>query len=86
MRLTACRCGGAQLKDSVDKIADVVNQLGTWEREALLLIARRLLQGQLTYGCFAPATDRRNFEQESADELADDCVYRAFNTIVRRLP
>jgi hypothetical protein len=55
----------------------VVSELGPDERRVLLVLARRLLAGQTTYGRLDVATDGRDWRKERAEELADALIYGA---------
>ncbi len=59
------------------ELLDVISELGPDERRVLLALARRLLQGQRTYGLLSVATDGRNWLRERSEELEDALVYTA---------
>lgn len=67
------------------ELLDVVAELGTDERRVLLVLARRLLQGQRQYGRLDVAGDRRDWRRERAEELADALVYGAIAEVARAL-
>ncbi len=58
-------------------LSSVVADLGPDERRVLLVLARRLLEGQQTYGRLNVAGDGRDWRAERAAELADALVYGA---------
>ncbi len=63
------------------ELLEVVSELGDDERRVLLVLARRLLAGQGTYGRLDIATDRRDWRKERAEELSDLLVYDAIAEI-----
>ena len=67
------------------ELADVVAQLGADERKVLLVLARRLLQGQRTYGLLSVATDGRDWLHEQSEELQDALVYTAIAEVAATL-
>ena len=68
-----------------DALATIVDLLGPDERRVLAWIARRLLAGQASYGRLDLANDRRDFERERAEELADALVYSAMAEVQRAI-
>jgi hypothetical protein len=64
--------------DALDELSSVVSQMGHDEVRVMVVLARRLLEGQHTYGKLDLAHDRRDFRQERAAEIADMLVYSAF--------
>lgn len=59
------------------ELAALIGELGVDERRVLLVLARRLLDGQKTYGLLDIANDRRDWRRERAEEFADSLVYGA---------
>lgn len=57
--------------------------MGPYEREIIVDIAQRLLQGQRDYGKFQ-ALDNRDFGKETYHELLDGIVYSTI--LCKRLP
>lgn len=55
----------------------LVDELGDVERRVLVVLARRLLAGQRTYGRLDVAADPRDWRRERGEELADVLVYGA---------
>jgi hypothetical protein len=62
-----------------------LDELGTEELMVLTLLARRLLEGQATYGHLDLEHDVRDLEAERGDELADALVYTAMAELKRIL-
>jgi hypothetical protein len=60
-----------------EELLAVVSELGPDEERVLLVLARRLLEGQRTYGLLSLATDGRDWLRERSEELADALVYTA---------
>jgi hypothetical protein len=71
------------VSDAPSELLDVVFELGTDERRVLLLLARRLLEGQRCYGRLDLANDPRDFRRERSEEIADLLVYSAFMELQR---
>jgi hypothetical protein len=65
-------------------LLDVVRELGTEERAVLLVLARRLLLGQRSYGRLDLAKDGRDWRAERAAELADALIYETFAALSER--
>jgi hypothetical protein len=65
------------------ELISVARQLGTDERKVLLLLARRLLKGQATYGLLDVRSDPRDWRKERAEELQDALIYGAIVEVVR---
>ncbi len=61
----------------------VLSELGVEELEVLTMLARRLHAGQLAYGLIDVCNDRRDFEEERGEELADALVYTAMAELKR---
>ncbi len=61
-------------------------ELGDDEIRVIAFLARRLLEGQRAYGLLDLATDRRDWKQERAQELADALVYTAFEALKAEVP
>jgi hypothetical protein len=59
-------------------LLSVAAGLGPDERRTLLVLARRLAEGERRYGRICLATDARTFRTERSEELADLLVYTAF--------
>jgi hypothetical protein len=59
-------------------LGETLAELGQDERRVILVLARRLLEGQKAYGRLSLATDPRDFRHERAMEIADLLVYSAF--------
>jgi hypothetical protein len=57
------------------RLLRAVAMLDTDELAVLTLIATRLAQGRDTYGTLHLERDRRDFEHEALEELADALVY-----------
>jgi hypothetical protein len=57
--------------------------LGDQELQVLVVLARRLLQGQEAYGRLDLARDARDFQRERAEELQDTLVYTAIAEVAR---
>jgi len=66
---------------AVAPLADVLVQLGEDERRVILVLAKRLLEGQRCYGRLDLANDARDWRKERAQELADVLVYGAFEEL-----
>ncbi len=67
---------------TVASLLDVVAELGPDERRVLVVLARRLLEGQQVYGRLDLAQDRRDFRHERALEVQDLLIYSAFAELV----
>jgi len=61
----------------------IMPMLGGEELAVLRWIAVRLLAGQQTYGRLDLAHDRRDFDRERGEELADAVVYSAMAEVRR---
>jgi hypothetical protein len=61
----------------VSDLLDVIAELADEERAVLLVLARRLLAGQRTYGRLDLARDARDWRKEAAEEAADLAIYTA---------
>ena len=59
-------------------LGEVLAELGADERKVMLVLARRLLEGQKCYGRLDLANDARDFRHERASEVADLLIYSAF--------
>lgn len=57
--------------------------LGADERRVLAVLADRLRGGAKAYGALDLASDRRDFEKERGEEVADLLVYSAFAELKR---
>jgi hypothetical protein len=66
-------------------LESTVASLGIEETIVLAHLARRLMTGQQTYGHMQLAVDRRDFERERGNELADALVYTAMAELKRLL-
>ena len=75
-RATYTRALRAEL-DELGPLLDVVRELADEEQAVLLVLAKRLLAGQRSYGRLDLAKDPRDWRKERADELADALVYGA---------
>jgi hypothetical protein len=64
-------------------LLDLVRELGADERRVLLLLARRLLEGQRAYGRLDLANDPRDFRKEQGEEVQDLLIYSAFIELQR---
>jgi len=71
--------------DVLADLALVVGELGADEARTLLVLARRLLAGQRTYGRLDLAHDGRSWRRERAEELADALVYGAIAEVASTL-
>lgn len=60
-------------------------ELEDQELHVLAWLANRLLHGQRTYGALNLLHDRRDFEHEGAEELADFALYSAMREVRRIL-
>jgi hypothetical protein len=60
-----------------DELTAIVSELGTDERRVLLVLARRLLNGQSKYGRLDVTKDPRDWRHEQAEEMEDMLVYSA---------
>lgn len=70
------------LVEITDELAELIADAGPDERRVALFILRRLVGlGQGTYGRVELATDRRDFREERAQEMADLLVYDAMHVI-----
>lgn len=69
---------GDVVSDALDELSFVVSQMGPDEVRVMVVLARRLLEGQRAYGRLDLATDRRDFRAERAAEIADMLMYSAF--------
>jgi hypothetical protein len=56
-------------------LTSVAAQLGHGELEVLLLLARRVREGQARYGRLDVYRDRRKFKREALEELVDGLFY-----------
>lgn len=65
-------------RTAAGELLDVFADLGDDERRVLIVLARRLLEGQRCYGRLDLLRDARDFRRERALELADLLVYTAF--------
>jgi hypothetical protein len=89
--LTACQARGNVLMEetraqrraleAVGPLAEVVAELGEDERKVMLVLAKRLLEGQRCYGRLDLANDPRDWRKERTQELADVLVYGAFEEL-----
>jgi hypothetical protein len=70
---------------AADELLDVVRELGVDERRVLLVLARRLLAGQATYGRLDLVHDGRDWRRERGAELADALVYGAIAEVAETL-
>ena len=66
------------------QLAALIPDLGDDELELLLLIATRLWDGQRRYGRFDLDRDRREFDREALEEVADALVYSGVALVHRR--
>ncbi len=66
------------MSQSLGEVAQVWDELGGDERRVLLVLAKRLLDGQQRYGRLDLANDSRDWRKERAEELADSLIYGAF--------
>lgn len=71
--------------DARAELAIVVPQLADEECAVLVLLARRLLSGQQTYGRLNLARDTRDLDWARGEELADMLVYGAMAELRRML-
>lgn len=60
------------------------DDLGNDEREVLVGLARRIHQGQETYGELDIDSDRRDWNEEAAQELDDFAVYSEIARLRKR--
>lgn len=67
------------------ELGAVACELGDDEVRVLLVLARRLLAGQRTYGRLDVAHDGRDWRRERAEELADALVYGAIAEVAATL-
>lgn len=70
-------------------LEEILPRLAAEEKEVLRMLAARLLDGQTRYGVLDLANDRRNLENERAEEVADLLVYTAMaelQRVLRRRP
>jgi hypothetical protein len=63
----------------------VLSELGDEERAVLLLLARRLLEGQRAYARLDLANDPRDFVHERGLEIQDLLLYSAFEELARQV-
>ena len=56
-------------------------ELGDDEIRTLVVLARRLLEGQRAYGRIDLTNDTRDFRRERSEEIQDLLVYSAFETL-----
>jgi hypothetical protein len=66
------------------ELTAVADTLGIDERQVVLLVATRLAAGQRTYGQFNLDHDRRDFQYEALEEVADALVYVGAALVQRR--
>jgi len=59
------------------ELTQLAAQLGRDELDALVLLARRALVGQVRYGRLAVDRDARNFASEALEEVVDGMFYAA---------
>jgi hypothetical protein len=59
------------------ELVEISSKLGPDELKVLEIIARRLANGQVTYGLFDVDTDPRDFARETLEEVCDAAVYSA---------
>ena len=62
-------------------LSDIIEQLGTEEREVLRLTAQRLLDGQRSYGRLAVKYDHRDFNEEIVAEALDILNYTSIQLL-----
>jgi hypothetical protein len=67
----------------VEELGALDAELGDDEVLVLVLIGRRLLTGQRSYGRLDVRGDARDWTKEAAEELLDGCVYLASETMRR---
>lgn len=60
-----------------DELIAIINGLGPAERQVLEIIAKRLANGQVTYGLFDVDSDPRDFARETLEEVCDASIYSA---------
>ena len=66
-------------------LAAVLDELGQGELKVIAYLARRLLEGQRTYGRIDLVSDPRDFARERCAEIGDLLVYSAFQVLRREL-
>jgi hypothetical protein len=71
------------LSADVEDLFDVVCSLGRTEQRVLLYIARRMSKGQAVYGELNLISDRRDWNKERAEELADAVIYQAIADVAK---
>jgi len=62
---------------TAERLVELAAELGADELGVLLLVAERLRIGRQRYGALDVASDHRDFELESLEEIADALVYAA---------
>jgi transposase len=72
---------GSEEAEAEAEFSRVYADLGAQERLVLLVLAKRLLAGQSTYGVLSLATDARDWRQQRAQELADALIYGAISEV-----
>lgn len=70
--------------NDVALMAHIMEQLGEDEREIMVVLGERLLDGQSRYGKFDLDSDDRDFQQEAFEEDCDWLVYRAAEVVRNR--
>lgn len=69
------------MSSSESELRQIWQELGPEEREAVTLLARRILMGQRQYGVLDLANDRRDLRAERSCELQDFLIYSAYAEI-----
>jgi hypothetical protein len=67
----------------VEELGALAADLGDDEVRLLVLVGRRLLMGQRSYGRLDVTDDPRDWAREAAEELLDGCVYLACEAMRR---
>ena len=73
----------AQINQAREQLAAVAHELELEELRVLVLLARRLRQGQRDHGVLRLETDPRDFERERGEEVQDLLVYTAIAELRR---
>lgn len=69
-----------------ERLMKICADLGADELRVLVLVAERLAAGRRRYGALDIAGDRRDFQLEAIEEVADALVYAACGLMRGRTP
>lgn len=66
------------MSPEIRELGLLVDELGDDEQRVLVVLARRLLEGQRRYGRLSLAKDKRDWRAERSLEVQDLLIYSAF--------